>query len=312
MALHPILFPIDQPIMPESRQIGRRGEIGDLEARIITAGHQWLIGPRRTGKTSVAKAVLARLRQRHRVALDVDLSKVVVSESRDLAGEIARQAQAAHVGSNKMPKRLRDIARGQSQKAKQLSGALKGIGFDSEADALAAAASVLAEADDGGPGLQPVLEALSLHARATGKSVTVLLDEVHLLADLPGAVEEVAIACREEDCPIVFLFAGSEEAAVRALREEGPLEQIGQEFTLGEIGFSDWLTGLGDRFEEAGVAIEQGDLYRILEASDGHPRRTMLICSYAHSAMRAQGTDTASSEVVGFAIRDAQGDRAWA
>jgi hypothetical protein len=48
-----------------------------------------------------------------------------------------------------------------------------------------------------------------------------------------------------------------------------------------------------------------------VEASDGHPRRTMLIAAYAHSAAVAQPDHTATATLVELAIKDARGDRAW-
>jgi hypothetical protein len=71
--------------MPEDRQIGRASSIGMLSARIGDATHQWLIGPRRIGKTSVAKAALARLRTTGAVALDVDMSKLAITGEHELA-----------------------------------------------------------------------------------------------------------------------------------------------------------------------------------------------------------------------------------
>ena len=298
--------------MPEERQIGRRSTIARLETRVGSAGHQWIVGPRRTGKTSVAKAVLARLRRRERVALDFDLSKLQLASARTLAGEIARQAQAAGVGDPKAIGRLRGFAARQRSSARRLGEALKDLGFEDEADALAVAASVLAAADDGEPGLDEVLRALALHARATAQHVFVLLDEVHFLARFPDPEWAVASWCREVDCPIVFLLAGSEESAVQALRQPGEaLERIGQEFALGDIATEDWIPGLRDRFAEGGVEIGDRELLQIVEASGGHPRRTMLIASYVHSAALAQPDRIASGILVELGIADACRDRAW-
>jgi hypothetical protein len=91
VALQAPLFPIDQPVMPEERQIGRGMSIALLQHRLGDATHQWLIGPRRTGKTSVAKAALSRLRADGVVALDIDMSKLGISTEQQLAGEIARR-----------------------------------------------------------------------------------------------------------------------------------------------------------------------------------------------------------------------------
>ncbi len=270
--------------------------------------HQWLIGPRRIGKTSVAKAVLARLRTKDVVALDVDLSKLEISTAQGLAGEIARQAQAARAGAPRAGRRLLRFAGRQAPEAGRLGAALEDLGFKDEGEALAAVSALLAGADDGTPGLGGVLEALALHARATGRRVVVLLDEVHLLAGLPGGEEELARWARESDVPIGFIFAGSEESAVRALRDSGrPLAPVGQEVHLPE----DWLHGLRRRFAEADVVIADAQLFAVVEASDGHPRRTMLIATYAHSAAVAQPDRTATAALVELAIQDARGDRAW-
>jgi hypothetical protein len=298
--------------MPEDRQIGRRPSIDLLQRRVEGAVHQWLIGPRRIGKTSVAKAVLARLRAKDVVALDVDLSKLEISTPQGLAGEIARQAQAARAGAPQAGRRLLRFASRRAPEAGQLGAALKDLGFSEEGEALAAVSALLAGADDGTPGLGGVLEALALHARATGHRVVVLFDEVHLLAGLSGGEEELARWARESDVPIGFIFAGSEQSAVRALRDSGrPLAPVGQEVHLPDIATEDWLHGLRRRFAEATVVIADEQLLAVVEASDGHPRRTMLIAAYAHSAAVAQPDHTATATLVELAIKDARGDRAW-
>lgn len=229
-----------------------------------------------------------------------------------LAGEIARQAQAARAGAPQAGRRLLRFASRRAPEAGQLGAALKDLGFSEEGEALAAVSSLLAGADDGAPGLGVVLEALALHARATGRRVVVLLDEVHLLAGLSGGEEELARWARESDVPILFIFAGSEESAVRALRDSGrPLAPVGQEFHLSDIATEDWLHGLRRRFGEAAVVIADEQLFAVVEASDGHPRRTMLIAAYTHTAASAQPDRTATAALVELAIKDARGDRAW-
>jgi hypothetical protein len=299
--------------MPEQRQIGRGPAIDLLEHKLESAVHQWLIGERRIGKTSTAKAALARLRKKDAIALDLDLSKLEIETSNDLAAEIARQAQAARAGGDGATRRILGGLRKQSHRhGPKLSKTLKELGFEDESQALGAVAALLAGADDGSPGLGTVLNALALQASASGRRVVILLDEVHLLEDLPEADKEIARWCRELDSPVVFAFAGSEESAVRALRGAGrPLEVVGEEFHLLPIASSDWLHGLRDRFAEAEVEIEEKELYEILDASDGHPRRTMLIASRVHTAALAHPDRLANDTLVALAIQDARRDRAW-
>jgi hypothetical protein len=313
VALHPILFPIDQPVMPETRQIGRGASIDALQAALTSAAHQWLIGERRIGKTSVAKAALSRLRSESAIALDIDLSNIRISTADHLADEIAAQAQAAGAGDPKHSSRqLASFGRRHRREAKALTAVLETLGFNDEAEAVDTVASVLAGAAESKPGLGAVLEALSIHARVSGQRVFLLLDEVHLLAELDGSEETVAQACHQADGPIVFVLAGSEESAARELREPGrPLAAVGQEFHLPAIAPEDWLQGLRQRFAEGAIEIADRELEAIIAASDCHPRRTMLIASKTQTQVLAMPHETAGPELVDLAISDARKDRAW-
>lgn len=312
MSLQPPLFPIDQPVMPEDRQIGRASSIGMLSGRIGDATHQWLIGPRRIGKTSVAKAALVRLRASGALALDVDMSKLAITDEHELAGELARQAQAAHAGVSSAGGRIKQFAGRHAADASLLGRAMSNLGYREEGEALSAVSALLAGADDGTPGLGAVLDAVALHARATDTRSVVLVDEVQLLGDIDGCEREFARLAREADVPLVFIFAGSEESAVRALRQPGrPLASVGTELMLPDISSEDWLLGLRQRFSASDVKIVGNELLAIIEAADNHPRRTMLICARVQSSASVAPDHEATSTLVELAIRDARGDRSW-
>ena len=137
-------------------------------------------------------------------------------------------------------------------------------------------------------------------------------EQDYLWGRLDGAERELARWARESDVPVVFTFAGSEESAVRALREPGrPLAPIGEELSLPDIATEDWLHGLRRRFEETAVTVKDAHLLSIVEASDNHPRRTMLICARLHGSAEAAPDQTATDALVELAIRDARGDRSW-
>lgn len=268
MSLSLPLFPIDQPV-PETRQIGRRSSIDALQRRLWGVSHQWLIGERRIGKTSVAEAVLARLREQGVVALSVDLTKLGMITSDNLAREIAAQA---------------------------------------------AAATATADGDEEtGTGLDKALNQLAAHARAAEQHSFVLLDEVQLIAKIPDADRHIGRWCRESDSPIVFVFAGSEETAVRELREPGkPLAAVGSEFILPAISPEDWRPALRDRFAEGGVDISDRELDAIIAASGGHPRRTMLVAGNVYASAAAQPDKAATPTLVELAINDSEQDLSWA
>lgn len=293
--------------MPEERQIGRRSSIDALEIRLRGVSHQWLIGERRIGKTSVARAVLARLQEQGFVGLDIDLSKLGIVNRESLAGEISRVARASGLGEGS---RLPRLDRSQRSKMRRAGKTLKDLGFEAEGQTLAVIASLLG--DEESADLEKVLTAIALHARVTGRHVFVLLDEVQLLGEIPDADRHIARWCREGDSPLVFIFAGSERAAVEALRDHGrPLAAIGQEYPLPEIGQEDWVVGLRSRFAEAEVPVAGPELEAIVTASARHPRRTMLIAANVHSLWEAQPNPGLIPLMVEIAIRKAKKDRAW-
>jgi hypothetical protein len=171
---------------------------------------------------------------------------------------------------------------------------------------------LLAASDDGALGLDPTLRALAVHTHATGRRVWVLLDEVHLLAALEGGEQTVAYWCHRDESPLIFLFAGSEESAAQELREPGrPLAAIGEAFELTEISTEDWLVGLRERFAEAEIEVDDGEIFKLLQASDGHPRRTMMIAARINESAAVQPDRRADSTLVELAIRAAEEDLSW-
>jgi hypothetical protein len=256
MALSLPLFPIDQPV-PEARQVGRGSSIDALQRRLQGVSHQWLIGERRIGKTSVAEAVLARLQEEGAVTLSIDLTKLGMITSDNLAREIAARAAAAKATA----------------------------GPDEEHRS----------------GLDKALNELAAHARAAGQHSFVLLDEVQLIARIPDADRHICRWCRESDSPIVFIFAGSEETAIRELREAGkPLAAVGSEFVLPEIS------------PEDGIQIADRELDAIIATSGGHPRRTMLVAGNVYATTAAQPDRVATPTLVELAINDSKQDHSWA
>lgn len=118
--------------------------------------------------------------------------------------------------------------------------------------------------------------------------------------------------CHEPESPIVCVLAGSEESAARELREKGrPLTAIGEEFELPAIGHEDWVAGLQERFDQVGVGVERSELDTIVRASNGHPRRTMLIASRVHAAVGVDSDAIARATLVELAIGEAEADRSW-
>jgi hypothetical protein len=310
MAVLPLpAFPIDGPVLPESRQIGRGEAIDLLERRVVDqAAHQWLIGPRRIGKTSLAKAAADRVRRAGHIAIEIDLSRSSVRDAHTLASELARQARAAGVGAGVAAAARRVIGRRANRAANPMADTLAAVGADDAGRAVEGIAALLGAAEEAPADLDAILQGLAIEPRLVERRIMVLLDEVHLLREI-GCEQAIANGARGGQKGLVFVFAGSEQSVIDALRTDGPLAKIGQSFSVPEIATPAWLCGLTARFDEIGVRVAERLLFEILDASDGQPRSTMLICSYVQSLSRPQGQ--ADEVIVREAIRQARDDGSW-
>jgi hypothetical protein len=306
MALPLPAFPIDGPVVPEERLIGRSDFLAQLERRALKqAAHQWILAPRRMGKTSIAKALLDRVRHEH-VALEVDLSSARVSTANALAAELAVQARAAGVGTRGLRGAAKVVTK--AARDRRIEQLAKLVGEEDAATAIRSVQAILGRAEEVTPELEQVLRALAVHALVAEHRVVVLIDEVPRLASIGGA-EAVANVARAGQHGLVLLLAGSEESAVAALFDDGPLRGIGQQCPLPDISTADWMEGLRTRFAEIGVEIDPAQLFDVIEASDGHPRRTMLVCSHIQDLV--DGTSIADRALVSAAIDVARKSRTW-
>jgi len=69
------LFPTDQPI-PASQMIGRETDVGEIATALAAGSNLVVAGPRRTGKTSVCEAAMARLARRGFYSVTIDLFRI--------------------------------------------------------------------------------------------------------------------------------------------------------------------------------------------------------------------------------------------
>src|ERR671917_190349 len=102
------LFPSDSPI-PARRLIGRRDDVREMATRLEAGTHLIVAGPRRTGKTSVCEAVLARLARRGAYTAKVDLFRV--SDAAELAEALATAVIANRSAAHRALRRARHAGR---------------------------------------------------------------------------------------------------------------------------------------------------------------------------------------------------------
>jgi AAA ATPase domain len=321
----PKTFPLEAPIRPEARQIGRKTHIDALERQVVkTEQNTLLFADRHVGKTSMAWAVLDRIRDGDvGWALEVNLAHGPVRSSAALAARLAEQARTARLRVEPTKDSLWRRARTAVKVAPAAAAAATALGLDVDGVDLPGLATAVDGAlagseDEGTMNLREVLGAIQAASITQDRPTIVFMDEVQRLstawendADSRDAQLAIAETMDHAEGRVVFLLAGSERSAVEQLLAEGqPLRREGMTFEVHPISGEDWHHGLTARFAELGAEITHERIDQILEASAGHPQKTMRVCAHVQQLVEG-GLFDISELVVEQAVEKAKGHPSW-
>jgi hypothetical protein len=289
-------------------QIGREGDIARLAASLVHGDHVVLADERRTGKTTVALAALERLAEDGtNVIVAVDLSRAIENGralDEAIGVQVAAQRSALVRGAREagnLALRLWNLVRG--------AGALEG----EEGYAIDAIVNEMRAATARGLGWA-VDAAVELAEEKGGRAI-VFIDEAQLLQSLddPDAVASQLLRCmRQAEAPLTFLFAGSEPSLVRTLFSKGGLLEFdAHDFRLSPIDPQPWREGLRRAFRALDAEITTRAVDVILESTDGHPHRTMLVANRAHEESEFARESVVDDTVAVVAVERARDSRLW-
>jgi putative intracellular protease/amidase len=271
-------------------------------------------GPRRTGKTSVCEAALARARRGGNYTVAIDLFRI------PNAAQLAETLVAATIANRPRLHRLAHRAREAGRVVADAAGT----------------SIILRAQDELGPELEIAFKpgladrdpdryldyALALPQRiaaADGKHAIVFVDEFQEVAnprkpygDTDSVTKRMrAIFQRSPD--VSFLFAGSYEHLLRALfgQARQAFAGFGSIYELRPIPAAAWRDGIVARLAADDCTIDPEALERLVELGGGHPRATMLIAQKTHLQSILVGTHHLDATLVEQGLRAAlNGDRA--
>jgi chromosome segregation and condensation protein ScpB len=278
------LFPTDTPI-PASQMIGREDDVREVAGALVGGTNLILAGPRRTGKTSVCEAALARAARRGCYSARLDLFRI--SDAAELAEALAVAVIANRSPARRLVRRARELGRA-ALSATQAAAVLKLQGQLGEGVELAITPGWAAQ--DPQRALDLALDLPERVASADGRRMVVFFDEFQELASErhpyghPDQVTKRMRAAFQRSVSVSYLFAGSIEHVMRDLF--GPNQRAFSGFggfhALRPIAAQDWARGLTQRFEADDCALEPAALQRIVELGAGHPCATMRIAQQTH------------------------------
>jgi hypothetical protein len=306
------LFPTDSPL-PASQLIGRREDVRELATRLEAGTHLVVAGPRRTGKTSVCEAALARLARRGAYTARVDLFRV--SDSAELAEALVAAVIANRSAAHRALRRARSAGRA-ALSAAQAQAVVRMVGELGEGVELALTPGLAAR--DPERALDLALELPERVARADGKRLVLFFDEFQELASArrpygdPDAVTNRMRAIFQRSSSVSYLFAGSIEHVMRDLfaPSRRAFSGFGSFHSLRPIAEEEWHAGLAGRFAADACSAPEAALARIVELGGGHPRATMRIAQQAHLVSLELDTREIGLDLVELGFQRAlEGDR---
>lgn len=306
------LFPTDSPI-PAARLIGRRDDVRELTTRLEAGTHLVVAGPRRTGKTSVCEAALARAGRRGAYTAQVDLFRV--SDAAELAEALAAAVIGNRSAAHRAVRRARSAGRA-ALSAAQAQAVLRMVGELGEGVEIALTPGLAAR--DPERALDLALELPERVARADGKRLILFFDEFQELASArrpygdPDAVTNRMRAVFQRTAGVSYLFAGSIEHVMRDLFAPArrAFSGFGSFYAMRPIDPDEWRRGILERFAADDCKIAEAGLDRIVELGAGHPRATMRIAQQTHLVSLELGTHDIDLDLVQLGFQRAlDGDR---
>ena len=306
------LFPTDSPITA-GRLIGRRDDVREMATRLDAGTHLIVAGPRRTGKTSVCEAALARLGRRGVYTAKVDLFRV--SDAAELAEALAAAVIANRSAAHRLVRRARGAGRA-ALSAAQAQAVLRMVGELGEGVEVALTPGLAAREPE--RALDLALELPERVARADGRRLVLFFDEFQELASArrpygdPDAVTNRMRSIFQRSTAVSYLFAGSIEHVMRDLfaPSRRAFSGFGSFYALRPIAAEEWRAGVAERFAADGCEVSDAALDRIVELGGGHPRATMRVAQQAHLVSIELGTRAIDLELVQLGFdRAIEGDR---
>jgi hypothetical protein len=281
------LFPTEEPLARE-QMIGRESDVQELVGQLAAGVHRIVAGPRRTGKSSVCRAVVGELRERGFYTVSVSLFLLVDGPA--LARGLTQEALANRDALHKLIQRTRETAgfvlRGAGLtlmlRVKSELGDAVEMAFDPAAVSGLDAAEAIAAA----------LRLCGKVAERDNRQLILFIDEMQELAGQRasyGNVDALLGRMRElvhDSPPITCLFAGSIEHLMRDIftSSRRPMAGFGGFHELEPITERQWRVGLTARFEQDHCRVDASALTHIIRAGEGHPRSTMLVAQQTHVA----------------------------
>ena len=288
-------FHYGRPLESMEGLVDRDAELVDLLGCVRSGQAVMVYGPRRYGKTSLARVVEGRVREEYGIpGIYVDLwGAGSISDIVSVLG----QAYARASGTFRMRRFLADLL-GRLDFTVSFEGASVGVDYEGTRSGRRER-EVLME-------LLRVPQRMS--SRAASGRVLVVLDEFGEVLNIPGEPDALMRSAFQDSPDVSFLFMGSKRSLMDGLFSDRrrPFYNFGRRIELSRLPYEGLGTFVEERFENAGRSITPEAVDVLLGLGQGHPYRTQQL---AFHTFRLSADGTADEETV-LAAKDAALDEA--
>lgn len=261
-----------------SELVDRTDELAQIEATIRSRGRLFLIGPRRSGKTSLLSAAGETAQAQGTIVLRFDAERF---ESLDL---LARAILTAAARSLKGP--LEKVVSSVSAAAARLRPEV----VVSPEDGSLTVRFGVSPSDHGEVAvLADALDAVDELARHSRREAVVIIDEVQQVVSEHGiAAERQLRAAVQQHRHLGYIFAGSATRLLTQMTadQSRPFYRLGARLFLGPIPDADFLAFLEGAYRTSGFEVREGGCQRILDLAAGVPYNVQRLAAEVWEIMR--------------------------
>ena len=267
--------------IPPERLVDRQEEIDVVARTGINGGRMFLVGPRRYGKTSILAAAAARLQEAGFVVFRYDVETYET---------IGRLAEALLAGA------ARQLT-GSLEKAGETVGRLFSrfrphVEYDFADQTISVGLGIAkSEAATALPVLTDVLDAVDRMAGEASKKAVIILDEFQSLVDQGGETAERQIrSVVQRHHHVAYIFAGSKTRMLADMTNspERAFWKLGARYAIGPVPRADFLPFLRTGFVEAGFAVEDAALVRIMDLAEDVPYNVQQLAHMCWETLRVE------------------------
>ena len=284
------------PVPPDDI-VDREAYLESTIARLRDGHSIYISGPRRTGKSSIAGAILDHFRRAGFYTCELDL--FTIADQVDFAARLAEAVLAN-----------RRRARISVRRQVSVEPSLTAKGFPPEI-------KVALGFKVGAPDPEPAVlldRALELPARVADqdkRGMIVAFDEFQEVEKLGGV--ELLKRMRahfQRQRSVAYIFLGSQGARLRQMfgAAAEPFYRFAEPSRLPPVPRSSWSAYLEARFASRGLTIPVAVLDDLLDATGGHPADTMLVASHVYYAARDSRSNEITSALLQAGYAQALGD----